>query len=318
MKYDIYFHNDFDGRASAAAMLAFLRSRGDDIAHFVPVDFDLQDAWADERFFEKHKLFKGKKHPAIVVDFLYHPAAAWWFDHHGTTFKKEKWRKNFKTDKFHAVNPQCPSCAHLVYDSLKRDFGWRPPRLFAELIRWIDIIDAAKYRSALQTIQMKEPALQVDAFIDETNRNRAGARKMVELLAVKRLTEISRMPVVKKAADKVRSANRKSLIFYRKNLKRAGKATVIDLREAPVKTLRFAPYYLMPRVPYAVRCNTKGKLYYIGVSANPWRRAKRPIHIGKLLAAYGGGGHAGAGGAYFKTKSDADRALPKILKALNK
>ena len=46
MTYDLYFHNDFDGHASAAVMLSFLGGRGDRIGHFVPVDFDLQDAVA--------------------------------------------------------------------------------------------------------------------------------------------------------------------------------------------------------------------------------------------------------------------------------
>ncbi len=82
MKYDIYFHNDFDGRASAAVMLAFLRSRGDDIEHYIPIKYDVIPKWIDDKFLEKNKLFKGKHSPAIIVDFPYHPQAAFWFDHH--------------------------------------------------------------------------------------------------------------------------------------------------------------------------------------------------------------------------------------------
>src|ERR1700685_3337099 len=113
MKYDIYFHNDFDGRASAAVVLAFLRSRGDDIEHFTPVNYYLLSQWMDEKFFEKHKLFSGKRNPAIIVDFLYHPKAAMWFEHHATTFKRPEWEKKFKPDTFHRLEPQYPSCCHL-------------------------------------------------------------------------------------------------------------------------------------------------------------------------------------------------------------
>src|SRR5581483_7562722 len=100
MKYDIYFHNDFDGRAAAAIMLAFLRSRGDDAEHFVPLGYEMQDAYLKENFFATHKLFKGKRNPPIIVDFAFHPKAAWWFDHHPTTFKREEWREKFKPSKY--------------------------------------------------------------------------------------------------------------------------------------------------------------------------------------------------------------------------
>src|SRR5271155_4749866 len=106
MLYDIYFHNDFDGRASAAVMLAFLRSRGDDIEHFIPVKYDIipvgtKKQWLDDKFLEKNKLFRGKHNPAIIVDFPYHPQAAFWFDHHLRPFRKPGWEKKFKSDREH-------------------------------------------------------------------------------------------------------------------------------------------------------------------------------------------------------------------------
>src|SRR5579859_7809019 len=127
MKYDIYFHNDFDGRAASAVMLAFLRSRGDDIEHYVPVRYDLIPQWRDEKFFEKHRLFKGRHNPAIIVDFPFHPSAAFWFDHHLTPFRKPGWEKKFKSDKSHRYDDTYRSACALVYDSLKKDFAWKPP-----------------------------------------------------------------------------------------------------------------------------------------------------------------------------------------------
>src|SRR5882672_7372494 len=101
MLYDLYFHDDFDGHAASAVVLAFLRSRGDDAGHFVPVKYDIIPEWLDEDFFNKHKLFKGKRNLAVVVDFPYHPKAAFWFDHHLLPFRKKVWGDKFKPDQSH-------------------------------------------------------------------------------------------------------------------------------------------------------------------------------------------------------------------------
>lgn len=318
MKYDAYFHNDFDGRASAAVMLAFLRSRGDDIGHYVPVDFHLEEQWLQERFFEKHKLFNGKHHPAAAFDFLYHPRAAVWFDHHPTAFRKQKWRKRFKSDKLHVLDSSYLSCCHLVYTSLKKNFGWKPPQHLAELVKWLDVVDGARYRSAKQTLDFREPALQIDAFIDEYRGNHGTAAWMVKILAEKPLSEIVRAPNIRRVVKRLRRESARALAFYRKNLELHGNATFVNLIDAPVRTLRYASYYLYPKMRYTVRLAMKGHKYHVGVGANPWTDAKRGIHIGELLRHYGGGGHKGAGAVDFLKKSDAERAIPKVIAFLNR
>ena len=146
MLYDVYFHDDFDGRASAAVMLAFLWSRGDDIEHYIPVKYDVIPKWRDERFLEKNKLFKGKHNPAIIVDFPFHPQAAFWFDHHLTPFRKPGWEKKFKPDRERRYDDSYRSACHLVYDSLREGFGWKPPAHLRELVKWLNVIDFAGYR----------------------------------------------------------------------------------------------------------------------------------------------------------------------------
>ena len=133
MTYDLYFHNDFDGWASAAVMVSFFECRGDRIGHFVPVDFDLQSQWLDDDFFTNHRLFKGRRNAPVVLDFPFHPGTAFWFDHHLSPFKKEAWRKSSVSDKTHAYRPQYFSCCHMTYDMLKRNFKWRPPAYFKQL-----------------------------------------------------------------------------------------------------------------------------------------------------------------------------------------
>lgn len=318
MKYDAYFHNDFDGRASAAVMLAFLRSRGDDIGHYVPIDFHLEEQWLQEKFFEKHKLFKGKRNPAAAFDFLYHPGAAFWFDHHPTTFRKKGWRKRFKPDKYHVLDSGYPSCCHLVYTSLRKNFGWKPPRHIAELVKWLDVVDSARYKSARQTLDFKEPALQIDAFIDASRNDSKTAAWMVKMLAEKPLSEIARLPKVNRVVKRLRKESALALAFYRKNLVISGNSTFIDIIDSPVRMLRHASYYLYPKAKYAVRLAMKGHKYHVGVGLNPWIDIKHSVHIGELLRHYGGGGHKGAGAVDFLKRTDAERAIPEILAFLNR
>ena len=276
MIYDLYFHNDFDGWASAAVMLSFLEGRGDRIGHFVPVDFDLQSQWLDDGFFTKHHLFRGKRNAPVVLDFPFHPGTAFWFDHHLSPFKKEAWQKKFHEDAEHAYRPQYFSCCHMAYDMLKRNFKWRPPAYFKELIAWLDVIDGARYASAKQTILMKEPAFAVDNFIDRQNGDPKKAEWLIRLLAVTFLGEVAKIPEI--AADRAARRGRKrsqNLAFYRKHLVVRGNVTLIDLTEHQDKMLRYAPYYLFPKIRYGIRATMKGKLYHLGVGENPWVKKQR-------------------------------------------
>lgn len=317
MKYDIYFHNDFDGRASAAVMLAFLRSRGDDIEHFTPVNYYLLPQWKDERFFEKHKLFKGKRNPAIIVDFLYHPKAAWWFEHHSTTFKKETWKKHFKKDKQHQLEPQYPSCCHLVYAALKKDFKWKPPKHLETLVEWLDVIDGAQYKSAKQTIEVREAALQVNEFVERKNHSVVENARIVSLLATTPLSRIALLPIVKEAVAELRKKDLKGLAFCRKNAVMIGRVCFLDRSGSKLEFPHFALQYLFPKMVYFVRVSNRDGLYHINVGLNPWRKGEGWIHVGELLKRFGGGGHEGVGGVEFRVRKEAMAASQEIVKAIN-
>jgi len=318
MTYDVYFHNDFDGRASAAVMLAFLRSRGDDIEHFVPVNYYLLSQWLDEDFFRKHKLFKGKRNPPIVVDFLYHPKAAWWFEHHPTTFKKEVWKKGFKPDKQHRLEPRYPSCTHLVSAALKKDFSWQPPRHMAELVKWLDIIDGANYRSARQTIEAKESALQVDKFIESKSLDKKENGRIVDLLSRFSLADIARRPEVTKAVGKIKKKDLQGIAFSKKHARMAGIVCFMDRTSTKLEFPHFALQYLFPRKLYFVRMSHRDGLYHVNVGANPWMRKKGKVHVGELLQRFGGGGHKDVGGVEFKTKKESLDAVKTIIETINR
>jgi len=317
MKYDIYFHNDFDGRACAALMLHFLRERGDDIENYIPVNYDLLTQWVDEDFFEKHNLFRGRRNPAIVVDFLYHPRAAFWFEHHPTTFKKESWQRDFKPTKFHHLEPQYSSCCHLVYDALVKDFGWRPPRYLTELTKWLDVIDGAHYKSAKQTIEMKEAALWIFAFIEQYEHSPKSRFWLIDLLSRKPLAAIGRMPEIKKALAIYRKNLAKGEILFDKSVQRFKTGTFVDLTKAKYEPPHFYENYRYPELPYVVRLAMRDGMFHMRVGVNPWLKVKPDVHIGELLKPYGGGGHKAVGGVEFRTRKQAEDAAKEVLAFLD-
>ena len=101
---------------------------------------------------------------------------------------------------------------------LKRNFGWRPPKHFKELVTWLDIIDGAHYVSAKQTILIEEPALQVDAFLESIGRDPRESAWFIKSLVRQTFDEIAKVPRVARAARRARARATVNLAFYRKHL----------------------------------------------------------------------------------------------------
>lgn len=321
MKYDIYFHNDFDGWASAALMLNFLRSRGDDVEHYIPVGYHLMPQWLRENFFASHRLIRGRRNPAIIVDFLYHPKAVFWFDHHPTTFQKKNWRNNFKQSKYFNWDPRYQSCYSFILDSLTKNFGYKPPHHLKELARWLDVVDGANYKSVKQWMEMKEPALQLDAFVDKGGDSSERATWLINELSLYPASSVVRRPRVRKDVASIRLALKKAVAFYKKHAILISPRVVftdfISDRRGFAR-FRFLAYYIYPAALYAIRLFTKDDgLYHVSVGVNLWRKSENKIHIGKLMARFkGGGGHKGVGAVEFKSKKAAENAVKEIIAEL--
>ncbi len=305
MIYDIYFHDDYDGRASAAVILAFFKSRGDRVKKFVPVDYSIEAKWPKLKF----------ARPTVIVDFLYHPKAAFWFDHHATTFLKPEWERKFKQTKYHNWDPKYFSCCHQVLDVLKRKFGFRPPKHLKELAKWLDVTDGARYTSARQAVERKEPALVIGEFID---RARGGdpLTWLIKLLAKKSLKEIAATPVMRRAAKKFHGETRSIITWYRAHVELHGRVGFTDLTGKGITESRFAPYYMYPKLLYSIRLNhNMDGSYHLSVGANPWKRGQNKVHIGKFLRErWGGGGHHDVGGAETRSRARAMRMVRESIK----
>ncbi len=314
MDYHLYFHDDFDGTASGAVMLNFLHSRGDDIISYNPINFtpNLKKNWADYKF----------KEPFILVDFLYHPRATWWFDHHLTSFINDGWRRRFEGDKNHAFDPAKKSACDLIAEHLKKEFGYKPPRFILDLIKWATIIDSASYKSAEEAIRGKQPAIKLALALNPINFKAQAAAKyfetIVKSLAGKPMAKTVKIKIVKKEIKRIEEDNKKAKKVFKKISKVAGRAVFIDGTKTEAQLSNFFGYYFYPKINYVITLEFYGSYYHLSVGKNPWKKTPARIHIGKMLSKYGGGGHDGVGGMDKKSKSEIMKIAEEVIKYLNK
>src|SRR5690606_29691804 len=98
--------------------------------------------------------------------------------------------------KFH--DPNARSCAVYCHGILTGQFGYAPDDphgRWAELVRWADIIDGARWDSPVAATDLSEPAMQVMSFI-ETNRDPAVSHQLIAMLGQRSLADIAALPLV--------------------------------------------------------------------------------------------------------------------------
>jgi len=315
MKYDIYFHNDFDGLASAAILLNFLRDREDDISNYYPIEYPVDPKWFHKKF----------KRPTIVVDFQYHPNAKIWFDHHPTAFFKKSWEKNFKSKNLMRWDASYKSCCHLIFDKLINDLNFKPPKFLNELVYCADKIDGALFASAKEALNLELIINQFDLLLDclhpeiRTAKGAALTKKLINALSKLSFEKAVRPTLETTMFKQCLKRFYYSMNFYKKNLVKYGNTVFIDTTtNKKIIPLHLAPFYYYKKNLFTIRLVKENGRYKLGVSSNPWRRPKRPINIGQFLKEnFGGGGHIYVGGANFITKEKMLSAMQKTIKFLN-
>jgi hypothetical protein len=151
----VHFHSPcFDGIVSAVIVTDFLEAqRGWVEPVFRAVDYDLRATWLATPLPES----------SAVVDFLYHPDARFWADHHQTAFLDDRVRQHYeeRKDPDLIYDARANSCADLLSDRLAQTFGHRNPAR-ADLVEWADKIDSARYRSVDEAIRPSTAALRLN------------------------------------------------------------------------------------------------------------------------------------------------------------
>lgn len=301
----------FDGAASAALFAAFLRRGGDPgPLRFIPKDHRPGDPYDPEDF---------AADTVASVDFRYsqHPRLTWFFDHHHSAFQLPGDREHFLADasgqKFH--DAAAASCAGYIARILRDRFGC-DLSAHAELIRWAELIDAAAFPDPAMPVDLREPALQLMAFV-ESNRDLEWVGPFIDDLLTRPLAELA-------GADYVRRVVAPRLEQNREDIDLIARRTVVDggvlhydlLDEPPRAYNKFIPYYHHPRIRYVVAL-TRGSDRRIKVTAgyNPWLpRDGREHSMAALLEPHGGGGHPYVAGCTFP--EDQEERARSVLRSL--
>ena len=289
MRLKVLYHaNCFDGASSAAIFSRFLTEReGLALADtvFFPVQHQQGDPFPPGAFDAEVN---------ACVDFRFSPAPelTWWFDHHASAFQPATDRALYEADtsgkKF--WDPSAPSCTGFIARTLEARFAWRAPDL-EELVRWADIIDAAKFESAAMAVRLDEPALRLMTLLEATH-DPALPPRVIEALRSRPLADIVLEPWVKEPLRAILDRHFASIETVRAHARLADGVVEIDLSETGLDGAnKFIAYDLFPDARYTVVVTRDRRRSKVSVGSNPWSKLPRTHDISKICERYGGGGH---------------------------
>jgi nanoRNase/pAp phosphatase (c-di-AMP/oligoRNAs hydrolase) len=282
----LYHGNCFDGCASAALFTRFARERlgpGLEPVRTVPMQHQQGDPFPADAFAAE---------VVACVDFRFSPRLHWWFDHHASAFLSAEDRAAFERDRGGQWfwDPAAPSCTGFMARILAERFGWRADDL-AELVRWADVIDSARFDSARTAVELQEPALRIMALLEAT-RDPALPARLIEALQRQPLAEIAAAPWVAGPLGPVLERHRAAVDVVRAHATAHDGVVEVDLGDTALEAAnKFIAYQLFPEAAYTVVVSKDPRRTKVSVGSNPWARPPRPHDIARICERYGGGGH---------------------------
>jgi hypothetical protein len=237
----------------------------------------------------------------VIANLPYHEKCSLWFDHHYSNQPKTPVDGMFKI---------APSAAGIVYEYYREKLD----RDYTELIRQTDRIDSADL--TLDEILHPENYPYVLLSMTITNQDPSEERywdHLVTLLRTRTTARVLDDPEVKRRCQQVVETN----IVYEKALRAhttlVDHVSITDFRDlAPAPNgNRFLVYSLFPDCTVNVKIVfDEDHLASIKVGHSILNRGCE-VNVGKMLSAFEGGGHPGAGACRF----DRDKA-PDYLKRI--
>ncbi len=302
----LYFHSPcFDGIVSAAIASDFLEGQCRwSFERYCAVDYSQRASWLS-RSLEKR---------SAVVDFIYHPQAAFWADHHSTTFLNAEVEADFyRRREGHALfyDGRFGSCANLLWQTLNDEFDYRN-EAYSDMVEWADRIDSARYSSVSEAVLGDAPALRIRASLG-IDKEPEFSEGLIKALRSKTLDEAASLPQVVDRAKHVRSQIEAGLARLRNSIWVDDHGiAVFDVDSSGVAISRYAPYVFFPDARYSagiVRSNGGAK---ITAMRNPWRDFSS-VQLGRIFERFGGGGHERVGSVLVPNTADARTTLDKIV-----
>ncbi len=245
----------------------------------------------------------------ILANLPYSSQCALWFDHHIS---------NKPEGLFEGAFDIAPSAAGVVYKYYQQN--GKMAHQYDELIKHTDIIDAAK----LDRDQVQFPEEYPYILLSMTIKNNGYEdipywNHLVDLLMKTKIDRILEDPDVKIRCGQVIKENAEYEAHLRQHTKLLHNISITDFRSLDIVPHgnRFLSYSLFPDSIASLKIRfggTKNEFVQISIGRSIFNPGCN-VNIGKLLAQFGGGGHAGAGGCTLDSKT-ADTDIEKILEIM--
>jgi hypothetical protein len=284
----LYHGNCFDGCASAALFARFFIEREGarvDAVRYAPLQHQQGDPFPKDAF-------DGDVNACVDFRFSPSPRLHWWFDHHASAFPTPADRAAFERDvsgqKF--WDPAAPSCTGFAARTLHERHGWRADDL-KELVRWADVIDAARFPSPEVAVRLEEPALRIMTLLEATKDPLVPTR-VIEAMQRRPLAEIAAEPWVARPLVPILERHLAAVEIVRRVARLEDGVVMLDLADSGIESSnKFIAYDLFPDAAYTVVVTKDPRRTKVSVGSNPWARPARAHDISKLCERYGGGGH---------------------------
>jgi hypothetical protein len=236
--------------------------------------------------------FQGELNACVDFRFSPDPGLHWWFDHHQSAFVGPADRARFEADRSGQKfwDPSAPSCTGFIQRTLAARFGWSAPDL-DELVRWAEVIDAARFGSAAEAVRLEAPALRLMTLLEAT-RDPALPDRIIEAMRRQPLAQIAAAPWVAEPLTPVLARHRQAIELVGRVARLEQGVVTADLLGSGLEAAnKFIAYDLYPEARYTVVISQDPKRTKVSVGSNPWPRVPRTHDIARLCERYGGGGH---------------------------
>jgi hypothetical protein len=281
----LYLHFPcFDGVVSAVLASSFLEKvHGWTVETLEPVNYDIKDQWLN-KVLPEH---------SAVVDFLYHPQAEFWADHHSTTFLTTEAKADFERRRspWLLYDKERGSCASLLWSHLCEHFS--ADTNFEEMVCWAEKIDSASYDSVEEAISSHHPAIVLTRSL-AIEPDQAYLEFLVSGLQRHSLREIAETNEVRRRFDEAESRNVRGLKYIGKNIHLVGEVALFSVENNGAFLNRYAPYHFFPKAHYSIGVVRFDNSTKITAMRNPWLKFES-VNLGGFMKRFGGGGHQRVG-----------------------
>jgi hypothetical protein len=273
---DLHFHQDYDGMVAAAMVYANLT--------YLPT------LHAAQYSTDLHWLSRDLGDSPAIVDFLFHPSAKLWIDHHHTTFLEDRHAAEFVPDDLHVLDQTAPSCP----DIIQRLPWFEVTEHWREYVRWSNIIDAARYGSPAEANDVSNPHLMLSRLIAEIS-DQSLLVQLVDAITTRSVEEVLRIKDVQSINDSLvrREVELREVLL--KTVRIVGDVAILNQSSHRTPYRRYIAYERYPEVHYGIGIYRNDSGFVVSVGENPWNRSSN-VDLGALCKEFGGGGRKSTAG----------------------